>query len=92
MVAAHMAVSDSIYFAGVNVQESEDVVRPYVAEHAIAYPVILDSNGAIASAYGVLGFPMTYFLDRTGHVVAKHAGQLSPEQLNDYLSQLDLSS
>ena len=92
MVAAHMAVSDSVFFAGVNVQESEDVVRPYVAEHAIAYPVLLDSNGAISSAYGVLGFPMTYFLDSTGHIVAKHAGQLSPDQLNEYLRQLGFSS
>jgi hypothetical protein len=63
-------------------------VTPYLAEHAIEYPVLLDRDGATAGAYAVQGYPTTYFLDNSARIVARHVGALTEEQLNNYLHML----
>lgn len=88
LVAAHREWGEEIQFVGVNVAEDASVVTPYIAEHAIAYTVLLDREGAAAGAYAVQGYPTTYFLDNGAHVVARHVGALTEEQLNRYLQML----
>ena len=60
----------SLQFVGVNVKEDETVVKPYVTEHGIPYPILLDLDGAVADQYAVSGYPTTYFLDAAGRIVA----------------------
>jgi len=77
-----------IQFLGIDVKEEPAAVAAYVQANGIPYPIGLDPDGQIAAAYQVTGFPTTYFLDAGGRVAAKHVGQLSPEQVDAYLSML----
>lgn len=88
LVAAHRQWGEKIQFVGVNVAEDADVVTPYIAEHAIDYPILLDRDGVTAGAYAVRGYPTTYFLDSNARIVARHVGALTAEQLNSYLLML----
>jgi len=88
LVAAHREWGEEIQFVGVNVAEDAAAVTPYLAEHAIEYPVLLDRDGATAGAYAVQGYPTTYFLDNSARIVARHVGALTEEQLNSYLQTL----
>lgn len=88
LVAAHREWGEEIQFVGVNVAEDASIVTPYIAEHEIGYPVLLDRDGAAAGAYAVQGYPTTYFLDNSAHIVARHVGALTEEQLNSYLQTL----
>ncbi len=89
LVEAHRQWSQrGIQFAGINVKEERSSVEPYVAEHGIAYPILLDADGATASAYAVPGYPTTYFLDANNRIVARHVGALTKEQLDSYLLAL----
>lgn len=88
LVEAHRQWGEEIQFVGVNVAEDVSAVTPYIAEHAIAYPVLLDSDGATAGAYAVQGYPTTYFLDANTRIVARHVGALTEEELNNYLQML----
>ena len=77
-----------IQFVGINVQEERSAVEPYVAEHGIAYPTLLDVAGDTARAYAIQGYPTTYFLDADNRIVARHVGALTEEQLTEYLQNL----
>ncbi len=89
LVEAHRQWSQQgIQFVGIDVKEERGAVEPYVAEHGIAYPILLDADGAIASAYAVPGYPTTYFLDANNRIVARHVGALTKEQLDSYLQTL----
>lgn len=89
LVEAHRQWGDrGIQFVGINVKEDFGAVEPYVQEHGIEYPVLLDADGVTAAAYAVQGYPTTYFLDGDNRIVARHVGALTEEQLNSYLLML----
>ena len=84
LVEAHRQWGEQgIQFAGINVKEDASAVAPYVQQHGIEYPVLLDADGATAAAYAVQGYPTTYFLDEDNRIVARHVGALTAEQLRD---------
>jgi thiol-disulfide isomerase/thioredoxin len=89
LVEAHRQWAEQgIQFVGINVKEDAGVVEPYVAQHGITYPILLDEQGATAAVYAVQGYPTTFFLDSDHRIVARHVGALTEEQLNTYLVTL----
>jgi len=65
----------------VNVGQGLDAARAYVSRVKITYPVLLDTDGRTAQAYGVLGLPRTFFIDRKGNIKYKLLGEASGETL-----------
>lgn len=58
-----------------------DVIRPFLDQHKINYPVVL-GGADIAKAYGnVRSIPTTFIIDRDGKVVDSHVGAMSEDQL-----------
>jgi thiol-disulfide isomerase/thioredoxin len=91
MVEAYArAAAAGIQFVGIDVQEDRNTVAPYLAQHQIEYPILLDEQGATAAQYAVQGYPTTYFLDSNSRVVARNIGALTGEQLDTYLQMLSL--
>lgn len=90
VAAAAEAGAAGIHFAGVNVREEQATVQSYMTTHAMNYPIGLDSDGQIATTYGVTGFPTTYFLDAQGRIIARHVGALTAEKLTEYLQQITI--
>jgi hypothetical protein len=42
----------------------------------------------VATAYGVVGPPETYFIARDGTIVARNIGQITPATLDDQLAAI----
>lgn len=62
-------------------QKGWDVVRPFLKQHSINYPVVL-GGAEIARDYGnVRSIPTTFIIDRKGKVVDSHVGAMSEQQL-----------
>jgi cytochrome c biogenesis protein CcmG/thiol:disulfide interchange protein DsbE len=58
-----------------------DVIRPFLDQHKINYPVVL-GGADIAKAYGnVRSIPTTFIIDRKGKVIDSHVGAMSEDQL-----------
>jgi cytochrome c biogenesis protein CcmG, thiol:disulfide interchange protein DsbE len=55
--------------------------RAFVREFGITYPNGYDGPGRISDAYGLTGFPETYFVDREGRVVHLVSGPLTEESI-----------
>ena len=66
---------------GVNARESQDLVRRYVNELGITFPILLDTNGSISHAYRVQALPTTFFIDADGIIRGQMVGQLTKETL-----------
>jgi peroxiredoxin len=68
--------------------EGEEVVRPFVAEMGITYPVVVDI-GEIAEMYGgVYALPTTVIIDRQGDIHRKVTGMMTEAELRPLLETL----
>lgn len=72
----------------INLQQSRETVRSYLAGLDISYPVLLDSSGEMARRYGVSALPLVYLLDRHGRLHARMLGGASPDQLEQIIKGL----
>jgi peroxiredoxin len=43
-------------------------VERYTRSHDLEAPVVVDTSGALARAYGVTAYPTTFYLDGDGHI------------------------
>ena len=50
--------------------EDAGKVTPFLKEHKVAYPILLDADRAVAKLYGVEGIPKSFVYDRDGKLVA----------------------
>jgi cytochrome c biogenesis protein CcmG/thiol:disulfide interchange protein DsbE len=57
---------------GVDGQDFSGDARSFMSQHKVTYPVVRDGPGSTVSAYGVSGFPETFFVDRKGRIVGAH--------------------
>jgi len=59
---------------GVSMDDSPDPVRAFDQQFHINYPVVM-GTADVGSAYGgVLGLPIAFLIDPSGHIYAKHMG------------------
>jgi peroxiredoxin len=67
---------------GVNYQEGPARIRAFIDKSGITFPVVRDTDGAVAKAWGARIFPASYLVDRTGrvkHVLIGGADWTGPE-------------
>ncbi len=72
----------------VNVEETLEVVRPFVQEFGLPFPVVLDPPGMVRRAYGVRGLPVTVFVGPDGRVGARWNGMLSGQVLRELVEEV----
>lgn len=77
-----------VQFLGVIYDDTPDTARRYLDRAGTTYPHLVDADGRVAIAYGVAGVPETFFVDRHGQVVYKHAGAVSEGLLAEMLSRI----
>lgn len=65
---------DGLTVLGVNVQETRDAIGRYADMLDLTFPLVVDAEGAIRRAYGVIGLPTSFLVDREGLVVARAVG------------------
>ncbi len=92
---AEMPLFETIYrqnsgvvVLGVNYNEPAIIIRRFVEEREITFPILLDADGKIAEKFQVFGFPTTYFVDREGILRGMHVGQLDEGLLSSYLEKI----
>jgi cytochrome c biogenesis protein CcmG/thiol:disulfide interchange protein DsbE len=64
-------------FLGVNVQDLRGPAGKFLSRYAVPYVSAADRGTRTFTAYGLIGLPETYVIDRRGRIVAHEAGELS---------------
>jgi peroxiredoxin len=55
-------------------QRGRQAVKPFIDKNGFRFQVLLDPDGQLAESYGLRGVPETFIIDRSGRIVAHHAG------------------
>jgi peroxiredoxin len=75
---------------GIDVQESKDVVEPYVEQLGITFPILLDAQGKTTASYKIRGLPTSLLIDREGVIQKVHLGPLTEKDIQNYLAPLEI--
>jgi peroxiredoxin len=58
----------------ISVDSGPDVVKAFVTEHRLTFPIALDPQLEVAGLYGIRGVPASFIVDRQGQVAALALG------------------
>ena len=75
---------------GVSIDEQgESVVRPFMEEYDVTYPMYIDTDGTVMDKYGpTMGIPTTYIIGRKGNLRYFAVGALTNKELEPRIKEL----
>jgi peroxiredoxin len=79
--AYQAAMGDRIVVLGIDTGEPSGTVEPFVRQHGLRFPILLDEGGSISAAYGVTGLPTSLIVDRSGVVRERVTGPMTRDAL-----------
>jgi cytochrome c biogenesis protein CcmG/thiol:disulfide interchange protein DsbE len=72
-----------VVFVGVDAQDFTGNAKSFIRRYGVTYPIVRDKSDSTTSAYGVQGFPETFFVAADGRLIGKRvSGALTREQLD----------
>jgi len=79
-----------LQFVGIQVEDKPELLKPFVDEFKINYPVLLGSEREdVQDAFGPMyGIPVTVVIGRDGKICRKHTGMASHEQFEREIKSL----
>ena len=77
-----------VVFVGTNIQDGDTPARRFLEEFDVTYPNGHDNDGRITIDYGVVGMPVTFFVDKEGTVARRWVGAIGREQLTAWIDEL----
>lgn len=88
----HRLMGNHVAVVGVDVQESAAIVGQFAQRFHLTYPIVLDSQGGVAAAYGVTGLPTSVFIAPDGVIQAVYPGAItSTATASRYLDHIQRS-
>lgn len=77
-----------VMFVGVDIRDDMRDALAYIREFDITYPNGLDNGGRTTIDYGVVGIPVTFFVNREGTVVRRWVGAINRNQLVTWVEEV----
>ena len=71
----------------VDVQESKDVVKAFVEDVGLTFPILLDQRAKVTSMYRIRGLPTSIFVDPNGVIAAVHLGPVNEQIIQEYMAE-----
>lgn len=81
---------EGVLFVGIQTQDRDqfDAGRQFLTRFDLSYPNGMDNTSRIGVEYALFGVPETFFIDRSGTVVAKHVGPVTPDVLDREIGRM----
>ena len=79
---------EGVMFVGVDIQDSIESAREHVREFGLTYPNGRDSEGVITVDYGVIGIPVTFFVNKFGIVERRWVGEVDESLLQEWVGEM----
>lgn len=76
-----------VAFLGIDANDTSSAARAFLAQVHVTYTAVTDSDGAVATKYGLYGLPTTVFISSTGKIVGRHIGELHAGTLRTALRE-----
>ncbi len=78
---------EGIEVIGINYNEDYDRVKKFISEKGVTFTILIDSDLKVSMDYGVIGLPITFFIDREGRIKEKFKGELNKKLIEDILNR-----
>ena len=89
LLRAAAAANGDIRFVGLNVQDSQQGAREFIAEFGLTgFDHYIDDDSAVAGVLGSYGVPQTYFYGPGGQLINRHSGIIDERTLAVYVDDL----
>lgn len=84
----HQFKDKGVQVLAVNVSESNLAVHKFAEIHKLDFPIVIDKDGQVITAYGIDPLPATFLIDKTGKVIKYYTGQLTEDTVRDLMNQI----
>lgn len=74
----------------VNLKENLSAVRKFSSDFGAGFPILMDTDGSVASQYRIQGLPVTWFIDREGVTRGQVIGLVTENLLRINLQEAGL--
>ncbi len=65
---------EGFVIVAVNLQEDRKLVKKFLDQYGLTFPVLLDKKGRVGAMYGARSIPTTYLIDRKGYIIGRAIG------------------
>ena len=86
--AANEAFRDEVTFVGIDIEDTQEAARSFIAEFSLTFDNYFDRSGAIRSTLGGVGVPITYFFAAGGELVYQHNGVIDERTLSLQIDEI----
>lgn len=78
--------ADQLVLLGINLREDAGTVAPFVGEHGLRFPILINPDDATVLNYQVVGLPQTLLISPSGEIVYR---QFGPVELDTFSREID---
>ena len=86
--AAIAHAGDGLAVIGIVFRDRSEAARAFLTRMGATWPAAMDPGDAVATRFGIVAPPDTFFIDRDGVVVGRQIGQLSAADLEQGLAAI----
>jgi cytochrome c biogenesis protein CcmG/thiol:disulfide interchange protein DsbE len=86
--AATAHEADGLAVVGIVFRDRSEAARDFLARMGATWPAAMDPGDAVATRFGIIWPPDSFFIDRQGVVVSRQIGQLSAANLERGLARI----
>ena len=86
--AAERHEAEGLAIVGIVYQDRSEAARSFMERTGATWPAAMDPGERVASAYGILAPPETFFIGRDGTIVARQIGQFSAASLDEKVAAI----
>jgi cytochrome c biogenesis protein CcmG/thiol:disulfide interchange protein DsbE len=79
---------DRLAVVGVLSGDTPAAARPFVRRHHATWPMALDPNTTVATSWGAIGLPHTWFIRPDGTLASHQLGELTQASLDRQLAEI----
>lgn len=79
---------DGLAVVGIVFRDRSEAARDFLARMGATWPAAMDPGEAVATRFGIIWPPDSFFIDRQGTVVSRQIGQLSAADLERGLARI----
>lgn len=83
----HKELDGEVTFLGVDVIDTVEAGNEMVATTGVTYRNARDPRGEIFAVFGGIALPRTVLIDGDGTIVATHSGELTADELREFLDE-----
>ncbi|MDN3016658.1 thiol-disulfide oxidoreductase ResA [Paenibacillus sp. BSR1-1] len=72
----------------VDIQESELAVNQFAEHYKLDFPIMIDTDKEVMTAYGIDPLPATFLIDKNGKVIKYSTGEMSEDTVRDFMEKI----